>query len=295
MTRVELTKAPRPLPLLLRTQLLFGGFSNQFGWIFLGFGLIFLRVFGGYSDTGVVRFWLGTVKTATGVVSSVELTSASEGGSDSSPGTPIYKVSYTFDVAGRERGGISYGAGYNPAPGTAVVVEYIEGDPETSRIQGCRGAIFPIWVMFVAIFPLVGAVFVFFGFRKGWKANHLLSHGLLAWATRKSSEPTNVRINNRTVMKLTFEFEAADGRTYPAVEKTHLPEKLQDDEREAVLYDPLAPSYAVMLDSLPGSPELTPEGGFRPAGAVSGALVLIAPLATVVGHGLVWSLFRVGE
>lgn len=287
----ELARPPRSLPFVLRLQLLFGGFGNQFGWFFLGFGLVFLRLFGGFADTDVLRFWLGSVKTAPGVVTSTRMTSATEGGSNRSSGTPIYEVRYTFAPDGQNRSGTSYGAGFDPAPGTAIVVEYLEGNPDVSRIQGCRGGIFPIWVLFVAIFPLVGGIFVFFGVRRGWKAHYLLSHGRLAWAVKKGSEPTNVRVNNRTVMKLTFEFEASDGRTYEIVEKTHRPERLEDNDREAVLYDPLAPSYAVMLDSLPGSPLLTPEGGFRTAGGASGVLVLILPVATVVGHGVVWNLF----
>lgn len=287
----ELARPPRSLPFLLQAQLLFGGFVNQFGWFFLGFGLVFVRIFGGFADTDVVRFWLGPIRTAPGVVSSVEKTSASEGGSDSSPGTPIFEIRYRFDIDGREQSGISYAAGFDPAPGTPVVIEYIEGDPSVSRIRGCRGGVFPVWVLLVAIFPLAGAIFVWFGIRRGWKARHLLSHGQLAWAVKKGSEPTNVRINNRPVWKLTFEFEAADGRTYRIFEKTHEPEKLEDDERELVLYDPLAPTYAVMLDSLPGSPSLTPEGGFRPAAAFLGLLVLIVPAATVLGHGVVWNLF----
>ena len=32
---------PRDVPLTVRLQVLFGGFLNQFGWLFFGFGMVF--------------------------------------------------------------------------------------------------------------------------------------------------------------------------------------------------------------------------------------------------------------
>ncbi len=285
---VELSPAPRPLPLPLRSQLLFGGFMNQFGWFFFGFGMIFARVFAGNADVGAVRFWFADEKIVEGTVTAVEETGASEGGSDDSPGTPIYRIKYRYAPPedGQEREGVSYKTGFSSSTGSTVRVEYLPGNPAVSRVEGCRGAMFSMWVLFVLIFPLVGAVFVYFGFRKGIRANYLLSHGKLGWAKLKSEEPTNMRVNNRMVMKLTFEFQAEDGGTHEVVAKTHEPERLKDEGQEAVLYDPQAPSYAVLKDSLPGSPVITSEGQLCAGRPAKGMLVLVIPLLTLVGHAI---------
>jgi len=37
----RLAAPPRPVPLLVRLRLLFGGMVSQLGWFFLGFGTIF--------------------------------------------------------------------------------------------------------------------------------------------------------------------------------------------------------------------------------------------------------------
>ncbi|HLG41782.1 MAG TPA: DUF3592 domain-containing protein [Planctomycetota bacterium] len=285
---VELSPAPRALPMLLRAQLLSGGFMNQFGWFFFGFGMIFARVFAGNADVGAVRFWFADEKIVEGTVTAVEETGASEGGSDNSPGTPIYRIKYRYAPPedGKVREGVSYKLGFSSSTGSTVRVEYLPGNPAVSRIEGCRGAMFSMWALFVLIFPLVGAVFVYFGIRKGIRANHLLGHGKLAWGKLKSEEPTGARINNRVVMKLTFEFKAEDGSSNEVVAKTHEPERLKDEEQEAVLYDPEAPSYAVLKDSLPGSPEITPEGHLRAGRPAKGLVVLILPLLTLVGHAI---------
>ena len=285
---VELSPAPRPLPMLLRSQLMFGGFMNQFGWFFFGFGMIFARVFGGNADVEVVRFWFSDEKVVEGTVTAVEETGATMGGTEDRPGTPVYRIKYRYTPPedGKERQGVSYQTGFSGSSGSAVRVEYLPGSLSVSRVEGGRGAMFPVWALFVLIFPAVGAVFVYFGIRKGIRANHLLSHGRLAMAKLKSEEPTSMRVNNRVVVKLTFEFKAEDGSSNEVVAKTHEPERLKDEEQEAVLYDPYAPSYAVLKDSLPGAPEITAEGQLRAGRPARGLVVLIVPLLTAVGHAI---------
>lgn len=114
----------------------------------------------------------------------------------------------------------------------------------------------------------------------------LLSRGLPAWARKVSTLPTNLEINNRRVMQVTFEFTAVDGRVYTAVVRTHEIERLKDDE-ELVLYYPRAPSFNVMMDSLPGQPVIDDSGHFHPRNPWTGLRVLVLPALVVIGHGLV--------
>lgn len=72
---------------------------------------------------------------------------------------------------------------------------------------------------------------------------------------------------------------------YEAVAKTHLPEKLEDHEEEPLLYDPMYPKSAVMLDNLPGAPKIDESGNIRAGSPIVVLLNLVIPLASIIGHG----------
>ena len=83
---------------------------------------------------------------------------------------------------------------------------------------------------------------------QGRKANRLLANGKVAFGAFKSKELTNTRVNNSPVYKLTFQFTTDTGQTCQAVTRTYQPELLEGDQQQEVVYDPLTPSYAVMVD-----------------------------------------------
>ena len=98
----RLAAPPRPVPLLVRLRLLFGGMVSQLGWFFLGFGTIFFWAFVCRAElTSWYRF-RGALPTAEGRVTASSDTGASEGGSKSRRGTPIYKNEFTFAVDDQE-------------------------------------------------------------------------------------------------------------------------------------------------------------------------------------------------
>ncbi|MDH4241432.1 MAG: hypothetical protein OEW48_17880, partial [Phycisphaerae bacterium] len=101
-----------------------------------------------------------------------------------------------------------------------------------------------------------------------------------------SKEKTKTEVNKKPVYKLTFEFNTPEGTTYEATAKTHDTAKLEDQAEEPLLYDPMRPSYAVMLDDLPGNPRIM-ENGTIHAGPVANTIkVLVIPLTTIIGHGI---------
>jgi len=167
-----------------------------------------------------------------------------------------------------------------------VTVEYPEGKPEISRIKGLRVRPFDAGPMLVVIFPLVGLGVMVPGLLMGHKANRLLATGMLGLGRLKSKEATNMKVNDRTVYKLTFEYEAHDGATYEVVAKTSNTENLTDDEYEGLLYDPYRPSYAVMMDSLPGSPKIDGLGHIRSGHPLRDLAALLLPAVVFVGHGI---------
>jgi hypothetical protein len=246
--------APRAVPLSIRLRVLFGGFNNQFGWLFFGFGLIFVWAFTFQADfTSWILFRLPTSSTA-GVIESLEESNASE------DGVLVYEVSYAFfDQLGRQQGGTSYTTGYPDISGR-VSVEYVSAIPSISRISGMRRAVFGAFAAFPVIFPLIGLAFMYFGIRYGLKANRLLGLGKIAFGKLISTESTNARINNRPVIKLTFAFEDQKGEDNP--------------------------DYAVLLDDLPGSTTFDSSGQLVPGGFLETGMTVLIPGLTVIGHGM---------
>jgi hypothetical protein len=214
-------------------------------------------------------------------VTAVESTNASENDS------PVYLVAYQFVAPdGTTHTGTSYTTGLVYEPGDRVTVEFGLRHPEDSNLKGARRAMFGPGALFTVIFPAIGLVFVVVGMWDGVKANQLLRSGRLALARLRSAEGTNASVNNRPVIKLVFEFVAHDGTPHAVTIRTSLPEPLEDEAEEIVLYDTGDPDYAVMLDGLPGPPRLTAQGELEPASFLRAAAVSAVPLLTIFGHGL---------
>jgi hypothetical protein len=266
-----LVPPPRPVPFLLRVQVLFGGVFSFIGWFFFAFGMVFAVVFGSFADLTSWYHFRHPPATASGTLLEVKETSASENN------VRVYAYKYSFRAEGAAYEGVSYATGREYGAGEAVVVEYVEGNPSLSRIRGMRRAEFGPWVLFVLIFPLVGFIFIIVSLRAGLRANRLLRHGKLAWGELVSKEPTNTRINNRVVYKLTFAFQPEEGGHAQAVARSHEPEKLQDEARERLLYDPFHPETAVLLDALPASPAIDLTGNLQPRNPTLAALALLLP------------------
>jgi hypothetical protein len=286
--RFTLAGPPRSVPLAVRLRLLYGGFANQFGWLFFGFGMIFVWVFGFNTDPTALLDFRGDLEEVQGAITRCEDTNASQNDSE------IYAHYYLFEADGQEYDGVSYSVGRRSSPGDKVTVQFPPDRPARSRIKGMRTALFPIFVLFVVLFPLIGLCFMLAGFRKGRKAVRLLANGEQALGVLKSKEPTGTRINNRRVYKLTFEFMDQMGQTYEATAKTHEPECLQDDAEEPLLYDPIRPTYATMLDHLPGAPRVDDMGQIQTQSPVKSVLVIIVPALSIIGHGL-YLAWRLGS
>lgn len=276
-----LTRPPRQVPWPIQTQVLLGGFSSQFGWLFFGFGMLFVWVFGAFTMLNSVYFWVGTVDTAPGTVAAVNPTNSSEND------TPVYANQFVFRVESREEEyrGESYTTGQQFSVGNDVTIEYLRDNPEISRIQGTRSGTFGPWVFcFVLIFPAVGLGFIIISVLMGIKGNHLLKHGQVTTGKLISKEATNTRINNQTVYKLTFEFTADNGLRYETSARSHRPYNLEDEDAEQIVYDPANPHHAVLVDNLPGAPDIDEFGQIYVANPARSLVVLILPVLAVTVH-----------
>ncbi len=275
---------PRSVPLLLRLRLLFGGFLSQFGWLFFGFGLIFVWAFTANMNIKDWRALRGDVESTQGTVTKIERHTSRSGRHGRHRKTTWWYY-YTFKGPdGEEYTGVSHGN--RPVKvDDEVTVKFPKGRPEISRIEGLKSFVTGPEGLIPLVFPVVGLVFIMFGFKKGLKANRLLADGELGKGRLKSREKTNTKINKQPVYKLTFEFSNSQGTSYEVSVKTHLPEKLEDQQEEPLLYEPMNPKNAVMLDDLPGSPRIDENGNIR-AGSPSAALLsFVIPFIVIIGHG----------
>jgi hypothetical protein len=268
---------PRFVPPSLRLGLLFGGFYNQFGWFFFGFGMIFYWVFVTNADFDSLYF-LGELETAPGVVTSVETLDFEVND------RKVRKVGYKFTVGGDERQGESYSTAGNHAVGGKVTIEFPAGNPDRSRIEDGMGAPMPIWCAFVVIFPVIGMIFFTVGFRRGRQAGRLLAEGEPSVGKLIDQETTQTRINDRPVVKFHYEFPAADGNIYAATASTHRVETLAN-EQQPLLYNPANPGDATLLAHLPFKPDVDELGQIKPPRLRRLFWTMLIPTASILGHG----------
>jgi hypothetical protein len=284
-----LVSPPRHVPGLVRASNLAGGFMNQFAWAWLGITGVFLWFLLPNADVAGLYHFRGDLATAAGRVTASEETNFEENEVD------VYAHTYRFTGRdGVEREGVSYATGRRLDNGAEVTVEYVPDDPSIARIQGMRREPFGIegWggallLGMLGLFTLVGLGFLAAGLRKGVKANRLLGSGRMALGRLKAKRATNTRINDRTVWAFDFEFDGEDLRTHQATAKTHEVDRLSDPRGEFLLYDPVQPSQAVLLDNIPGAVRINEQGYLdtdRPGKAM---LSLLLPALVLAVHGTI--------
>jgi len=265
---LQLDDPPRTVPASAQVAVVFAGVTQQIGWIFLLFGLLFGWLFGLDSEAITAVQFQGEQELTSGAVIDVTQTAASEND------RPIYGIRYTYTVDGVAHVGVSYSTNGNYADGQVVTVQYLVEEPKRSRIEGLRVRKFGAFAIFPIIFPLVGLAMALRGVYGGLRARRLLRSGKLAFGTLVNKEATNTRINKQTVYKLTFEFTVqpeqklfgyrqsamGEAKTYQAVHKTHRTHALEDEPEEPLLYDPADPRRVYPIDALPGGVTVSAAG-----------------------------------
>lgn len=234
----------RNIPFGMKFKVIFGHFMMIFGISFGGIGLLFLIIFGSMTDFDSIKFNKNS-PTVIGEIINIEPTNSYVNN------IQVIKYYYKFNVNSKEYSGESYSTG-GMFVDKVVTIEYVENKPEISRIQGTRNGAFEIWVLLIILpFVIIGFTFIIIRIKNGLKAVKLLEYGEIAFGKLIEKTPTGTQINNQTVYKLTFEFQANDGMVYRAIGKTHKTYNLEDEEFEKLVYDVNNPQKAVMIDELP--------------------------------------------
>ena len=269
----------RNIPVSTKCRILFGGFKNQFGWAFFGFGMIFFWGFAMNSDLSFL-YYTGEIIRVEGIATHSFEIDATEGN------VTVIGNHYKFKTEdGLEFEGISYATGRSIQAGNIITIEYPEGKPHYSRIKGMRRQIFHAVSLWVILFPFVGLVFILLGLKRSMRALRLLKYGKMTKGKLISKVRTNTKVNGRIVYKLTFGFKDEIGHEFELREKTHTPHLLQNESEERLLYLRHKPAYAIMLDSLPSSVSINADGKIESSPFIRMISVLFFPLLTLVGHG----------
>lgn len=278
----------RSLPLQAIVTLALGHPAHLIGWGVFCFSMIFWWNFGAESDWITVFRFAAATESTQGRVTELEETNMSEGGSDDSPGTPIYRVTFQY----REPGGEwlqthGHTLGRQHTTGEEVEVEYLAKNPRIARIKGARVKPFGPWAALIGLLP-IGALFtVLIGLGLGLRNLRVVRRGELVRGRLVDKSPTNTTINNRRVFKLTFEFLDRGGNAHRTSIKTHHPEKLEDDAEELLFYDPAHPEHACARDAMPGGVSVNADGSFRAVGPGRATMALLIPPLCLLPHVLV--------
>lgn len=270
----------RTIPITTRLGIFFGGILTQMGWWFFGFGLIFVWSFGLNADLSFIQF-RGEVATVKGQVARIVATNSSEND------RRIYEYHFVTTIEeGTPIGGVSYSStNHTIQEGDTVTIEFPAEKPQYARIQGMRNAGFPVWVLFVVIFPLIGAIFIVIGLLGAIKTLRLLQYGMFTTATLVSKERTNTTINNQYVYKLLFRFADSWGNEHEFTNRTHRTYLVDDEPVERIAYLPNNPQNAIPLDTVQYVPLLDEHGPIEAIPINIVLLRLIVPVLTIVGHG----------
>ncbi len=137
--------------------------------------------------------------------------------------------------------------------GQEIRVEYLIDSPEISRFAGTDRRNFD-QIMFLAGVGslLLGFFFLYPSIRKTRRERKILISGLPARGKLISAEPTNLKVNEQPVYKLTYEYSTGTNKSQKFSVRSHLIRNLSEEHFENLIYDPRRPSRAVIIDTLPG-------------------------------------------
>jgi hypothetical protein len=241
----NLVQPPRSVPLGVVCSAMMG-ITGLFGAAFLILGLFFTLVFTrGIRPIDGLRLALSR-STASGMITDVVETNSTEND------VTVYQYEFAFTTdREREMTGTSFSTGRIWSVEDRVTVEYVPEDPSIARIRGARASVFSPWVLFVLIFPAVGAVMVGNAAVAGLRQAVLLRYGLVADARVLSTQPTGVTVNDNPVLKYFYEIRTSMGELFQGSCKALGSERIGDETVESALYWPARPSVSTLVDAIP--------------------------------------------
>jgi hypothetical protein len=265
---------PRRVPPGLWLKLLLGGPFNLFGWLFGGFGLVFMWIFAANSTAVDWITFTGEKDNIRGTVTSYDTTRMRENDA------AIYKVNFRYQYDGRSYTAASYTLNETFTAGEAVRVQVLRRNPQAACIVGLRRHPFGVRSLTEFIFPLIGFGIVAFAIRKQLAIIHAARHYHFAKATVSSKTiipGTNQDEDNKPLWKIGLDYANAYGAPCRSALKTRAPDSYQVGETVAVLYDAQQPKTFI---------EVPPAIRFDANGEIAEASPLRAVLVPVLAIGV---------
>lgn len=222
------------------------------GGVFVAFGILFSSMLAPFRLLEEWRLKKGPSETVEGRVVSCESTNYKENGAR------VWKHSFVFETAdGKEQQGVSYGY-RKMKEGGRTDVRYLPEDPEIAMIIGGRMDKASPFVLFVLIFPVVGAVVVLGAVHSRRSTLRLLRNGFVGQARIDAVEKTFTQVNGTNVHKIRLT-RIDDGvpvvsKSWDDSEISMAFRKKESGEPIVLLYDPKKPKRFLFPESWePGS------------------------------------------
>lgn len=257
----------REISLPLRLKILFGGSIIQVLYGVFAFLMIFVLVFVREADFS--DFTLASSVNTKGNITNITQTNSRINK------RYVFAFDYTFLVNDKIYNNTSFSTDKSKTNG--VIIEYLAKNPRNSRIMGMRQKIFPIYVALVVLFPISILFILFFGLKTNLKAIWLLKNGEIGYAKVLRTETTNIRVNDRQVIRIFYEFEDKKGKKHTFSFKSHEPEKITDEAQEMLFYDANNPKRNILKDSSVAKIILKENNSFKSPSFFQAIILLILP------------------
>jgi hypothetical protein len=236
------------VPLRIRILHLFGRTSFIIGFLFTLIGLAFIGYFSVQLNWNILFAGKNDLVPTSGVITSYNETQYTVNESS------LYEYRYRYyDQAKIPYSGffLEYANSYQP--GQEINIEYLKNSPEVSRFTGKDRQNYD-QIMFLAGIGciIIGFLFIYPSSRRTRRERKIIMAGEPAEGKLVYAEPTNTRINEQPVYKLTYEFFTASDRAHKCSIRSHLIRNLSEEHNELLIYDPANPTRAIVVDTLPG-------------------------------------------
>ena len=235
------------IPLRIRILHLFGRTSFIIGFLFGIVGLAFIVFFSPRINWQMYFAGKKNLVHAEGIITGSQETRYSVNDS------PLFDYNYRYsDQSEKKYTGsfLEFEGLYNI--GQQIDIEYLINAPGTSRFMGKdRKNLNQIMFLGGMGAVLAGLVFLIPSSRRTRKERRIIMAGLPAEARLVLAEPTNVRVNEQPVYKLTFEFSSGGREPNVCSIRSHLIRNVDSEQTQKLIYDPRKPSNAVIIDTLP--------------------------------------------
>lgn len=221
----------------------------------------------------------GSWEETTGIVEEIHNTNAEVNNRE------VYRYVFSYNLEGKSLRSSSYSSTTNNIRMRDVVtINYKSGNHLRAKIEGMTSEIFPSWIAFVTIFPIIGFFLLLGGLHKGKKKVNLLTNGKFTYGQQLSKTDSGSRINKRIVWTYEFTF-TVNNKSYIAKCQTHQSHLVEDDNKEVVLYMPDNPEDSTIFDAISGVPAIDNMGNLE-AAPFSNIKYLIIPILSIVVNSI---------